>query len=66
MDPIYSLIELAVYIKPESGWNANDSLCRILDAQKWHLVKSISVSDGLYLKGFVSLLSFKIKREEKC
>lgn len=66
MDPIYSLVELGVCTKPDSGSNVNDNLCRILDAQKWHLVEPISVSDGLYLKGFVSLLSFKIKREEKC
>lgn len=66
MDPIYSLTELGVCIKPDSGSNINDSLRRILDAQKWHLLEPISVSDRLYLKGFVSLLSFKIKREEKC
>lgn len=66
MDPIYSLTELGVYINPDSGSNINGSLCRTLDAQKWYLLEPISVSDGLYLKGFVSLLSFKIKREEKC
>lgn len=50
MAPVYSLLELGVCLKPDSGSNINDSLRRILDIQKWHLLELISVS-GLYLKG---------------
>lgn len=55
--PVCSLMELGGCIKPDIGSDVSDSLCSVW--KEWYLVELVFVSDGLYLKGFMTMLSCK-------